>query len=86
MTFDQLKFNSHPALSDAKQCRFQLPTGYTVSILSGIGLYGFQVAVFDLDRKFVRLSNDDDVLFYQTKDQVMEIIAKYSDKNNCQMS
>lgn len=82
MTFDQLKFNSHPALSGAKQCKFQLPTGYTVSIVAGNYLYGdgintFEVAVFDPDGEFVRLSNDDDVLPYQTKDQVMEIIAKY---------
>lgn len=84
MTFDQLKFNSHPALSDAKQCKFQLPTGYTVSIVAGRHLYGdgintFEVAVFDPAGEFVRLSNDDDVLSYQTKDQVMEIIANYSD-------
>ena len=81
--FDTLEFNPHPATykEDAVQAKQTFDNGYSISVVSGDGLYGdidednfdestFEVAVFDPDGAFVKLTLHDDVIGHQTKTEV----------------
>ena len=81
--FDTLEFNAHPATykEDAVQAKQTFDNGYAISVVTGGGLYGdinedsfaestFEVAVFAPDGKFVRIGLHDDVIGWQTKDEV----------------
>ena len=81
--FDTLEFNPHPAnyKEHAFQARHTFDNGYAISVVTGDGLYGdinednfdestFEVAVFNPDGGFVKLTLHDDVIGHQTKDEV----------------
>jgi hypothetical protein len=81
--FDTLEFKPHPATykEDALQAKQTYDNGYSISVVTGGGLYGdinkdkfdastFEVAVFAPDDKFVRIGDYDDVIGWQTKDEV----------------
>ena len=60
-----------------------LDNGYKISVVGGgKGLYGdgkktFEVAVFDRTGEMIMLSENDQVLGWQTMDQVNEVIKKF---------
>ena len=80
--FETLEFNQHSEWNpNAKQARHTFDNGYSISVVTGEGLYGdidednfdestFEVAVFDPDGGFVKLTLHDDVIGHRTKDEV----------------
>jgi len=81
-TFDDLVFVPHFNNMGGVQCKIDTDNGYTISIVGGPSLYGdgvntFEVAVWksDGDMGWVRLSPNDDVLGYRSKDEVLQIIS-----------
>jgi len=81
-TFDDLIFKQHPVVPDGVQARMELKNGYEISVVAGRGSHGdgkttFEVAVFDRQGDMISLSEYDQVLGYQTKDEVTDIIQKY---------
>jgi len=85
-TFDDLIFKPHPVGMGGKLAQMELGNGYTISVVGGRkGLYGdgettFEVAMFDRTGEMLRLSEDDQVLGWQTIDQVNEIIKKFDEE------
>ena len=89
--FDTLEFNQHSAhMSDALQARKSFDNGYTISVVTGSGLYGdinednfdestFEVAVFSPEGDFVKLTLHDDVIGHQTKDEVAHYMTLASE-------
>ena len=80
-----LKFLPHPNGMGGVQCKIVTDNGFTISIVGGPGLYGdgettFEVGVWKTngDKPWVRLSPHDDVLGYQTIDEVHKIIDDIS--------
>ena len=63
--------------------QMDLDNGYKISVVGGgKGLYGdgkktFEVAVFDRTGEMIMLSENDQVLGWQTMDQVNEVIKKF---------
>ena len=80
--FDTLEFNPHSAYREgALQAKQTFENGYTISVVTGEGLYGdinedsfeestFELAVFDAAGDFVKLTLHDDVIGHQTRDEV----------------
>ena len=80
--FETLEFNQHSAYREgALQAKQTFDNGYTISVVTGEGLYGdinednfaestFEVAVFDASGDFVQLTLHDTVIGHQTKDEV----------------
>lgn len=84
-TFDDLNFLPHGNHSNAIQARLDLGDGFEISVVTTTdgkhGLYGhesagtYEVAVFHND-DFVPLSTADDVLGWQTKDDINDLMSK----------
>ena len=81
--FDTLEFNPHQNtfMEDAVQAKQTFDNGYSISVVSGDGLYGdvneddfdestFEVAVFNPAGDFVKLTLHDDVIGHQTSAEV----------------
>lgn len=85
-TFDDLKFKLHPNGMGGILGQMELGNGYKISVVGGgKGLYGdgkttFEVAVFDRIGEMIKLDENDQVLGWQTKEQVNEIIKKFEDE------
>lgn len=87
-TFADLDFNAHRTTNNAIQAKLDLGNGIQISVVahkdnqpSFGGLYGdaskgtYEVAVFQND-DFVPLSAADDVLGWQTKDDINDLMSK----------
>ena len=82
-TFDNLEFEPHPNGLGGKIAQMELGNGYKISVVGGgRGLYGdgettFEVAMFDRVGEMITLGENDQVLGWQTKNQVNEIIKNF---------
>jgi hypothetical protein len=85
-TFNDIKFKLHPNGMGGILGQMELGNGYKISVVGGgRGLYGdgkktFEVAVFDRMGEMIMLSENDQVLGWQTMDQVNEIIKKFDEE------
>lgn len=85
-TFDDLTFKPHPVVPGGIRSKMELKNGYEISVVGGPGLYGdgkktFEVAVFDRQGNMLELSDYDQVLGYQSKDDITNIIQKYDSEH-----
>jgi len=83
--FDDLVFKPHAnKIEGAVQAQHDLPNGITISVVGGNGLYGDGIVSFEVaawrkeDINWLRLSEHDDVIGWQSKEEVTEIIQKLS--------
>ena len=82
-TFNDIKFKLHPNGMGGILGQMELNNGYKISVVGGgRGLYGdgkttFEVAMFDRVGEMINLGEKDQVLGWQTKDQINEIIKKF---------
>jgi hypothetical protein len=83
--FDDLVFKPHAnKIEGAVQAQHDLPNGITISVVGGKHLYGdgivsFEVAAWQKEgNEWLRLSEHDDVIGWQSKEEVTEIIQKLS--------
>jgi len=83
MTFQDLVFNQHPnKMEGAVQALHELPNGIMISIIGGQGFYGngessFEMAAWDKgNHDFIRLSEHDEILGWQSKEEIEEAIQK----------
>ena len=88
--FDELTFRPHRGSNGCIQANRKFDNGYSISVVSGDGMYGdinfdeftkstFEVAAFDTNSNFIRLTENDDVIGHQTKDQVTNIMTALRD-------
>jgi hypothetical protein len=72
MTFDNIKFERHSVIPGAIMGRLELPNGIRLSVVGGVdaGLYGNGVNTFE-----VLVSTHDDVIGYQTREDINVLIA-----------
>jgi len=86
-SFDDLVFGQHRnKMEGSVQALHDLPNGITISVVGGQHLYGdginsFEVGAWKTDSSqwddyWIKLSEHDDVLGWQSKEQVTEIIQK----------
>ena len=82
-SFDDLVFKPHANRTEgAVQAQHDLPNGITISVVGGRGLYGdginsFEVAAWPKEgQEWIKLSEHDDVIGWQSKEEVTEIIQK----------
>jgi hypothetical protein len=84
--FNKLKFKPHPVGLGGIMAQTKLENGYTISVVGGRrGLYGdgentFEVAIFDRMDDMIMLSEHDQVLGYQTKQEVDDIMEKFNNQ------
>lgn len=84
--FDKLDFKPHPVGLGGVIAQTKLDNGYTISVVGGRkGLYGdgietFEVAIFDRMNEMIMLSENDQVLGWQTKQEVDELMEKFSNQ------
>ena len=82
-TFDDLEFGPHPTGLGGKIAQMDLGNGYKISVVGGgRGLYGdgettFEVAMFDRVGDMIKLGENDQVLGWQTIDEINKIIKKF---------
>lgn len=82
-TFNDLEFGPHPVGIKGTIAQMELGNGYKISVVGGhIGLYGdgettFEVAMFDRVGEMIMLSEHDQVLGWQTIEEINEIIKKF---------
>lgn len=82
-TFDDLEFSPHPNGLGGKIAQMDLGNGYKISVVGGgRGLYGdgettFEVAMFNRMGEMITLGENDQVLGWQTIDEINEIIKKF---------
>lgn len=85
-TFNDLEFGPHPTGLGGKIAQMELGNGYKISVVGGgKGLYGdgkttFEVAIFDRMGEMIKLGEDDQVLGWQTIDEINEIIQKFNNQ------
>ena len=84
--FDDLVFKAHAnKMEGAVQALHELPNGIMVSVVGGQGLYGNGQSTFEIaawpkgNPDFIMLSEYDEVLGWQSKEQVTEVIQKILD-------
>ena len=86
--FNKLKFKPHPVGLGGVIAQMPLDNGYTISVVGGRqGLYGdgeetFEVAVFDRMNEMIALSEHDQVLGWQTKEEINQIIEKFNNQKS----
>jgi len=87
-TFKDITWKQHRIVEGAIQGLLDLPNGRQMSIVAGPSLYSlpretgkapedfdkFEVAIFKEDGEFLRLSEDDDVLGWQTRGDINSLI------------
>ena len=84
--FNKLDFKPHPVGLGGVIAQTKLDNGYTISVVGGRkGLYGdgvetFEVAIFDRMNEMIMLSENDQVLGWQTKQEVDELMEKFSNQ------
>lgn len=84
--FNKLEFKQHPVGLGGVIAQMILDNGYTISVVGGRkGLYGdgietFEVAMFDRMNEMIMLSEHDQVLGWQTKQEVDELMEKFNNK------
>jgi hypothetical protein len=82
-TFNDLEFGPHPTGLGGKIAQMDLGNGYKISVVGGgRGLYGdgettFEVAMFDRMNEMITLGENDQVLGWQTIEEINEIIKKF---------
>lgn len=82
-TFNDLQFEPHPNGLGGKLAQMELDNGYKISVVGGgKGFYGngettFEVAMFDRMGEMITLGKNDQVLGWQTINEVNEIIEKF---------
>jgi hypothetical protein len=83
MTFQDLVFKPHAnKMPDAVQALHELPNGIMISIVGGTGLYGngrnsFEMAAWHKGNpEFIMLSEHDEILGWQSEEQIEEAIQK----------
>lgn len=82
-SFEDLVFKPHRNRREgAVQSQHDLPNGITISVVGGESLYGDGVTTFEVaawrkgNPEFIMLSEYDEVLGWQSKEQVTEAIQK----------
>ena len=82
-TFNDLTFNDHPnGMDGAVQAKLILDNNITLSVVGGSGLYGDGVESFEVgawhndSNDWIRLSEHDDVIGWQSKEDIDQIIQK----------
>ena len=85
LDFDDLDFQPHRGTDDAVQATLDFGNGLYISVVAGLkdraGLYGsveeglYEVAIFD-ENGMIPLSPSDDVVGWQSPDQVSILMAK----------
>ena len=82
-TFNDLIFTKHPnGIDGAVQATLVLDNNITLSVVGGAGLYGdgtesFEVGAWHNDSNdWIRLSDYDDVIGWQSKEDIDQIIQK----------
>jgi predicted flap endonuclease-1-like 5' DNA nuclease len=82
-SFEDLVFKPHRNRREgAVQSQHDLPNGITISVVGGESLYGDGVTTFEVaawrkeEIDWLRLSEYDEVLGWQSKEQVTEAIQK----------
>jgi hypothetical protein len=82
-TFNDLTFTKHPnGIDGAVQAKLVLDNNITLSVVGGSGLYGdgtesFEVGAWYNDTNdWIRLSEHDDVIGWQSKEDINQIIQK----------
>lgn len=85
-TFDDLIFEPHPNLRGGVQALMDLNNGYKISVVGGDeffygdGIHTFEVAVFDRQNEMIMLQETDQVLGYQIKSEITDLIQKYDNE------
>ena len=85
--FEELTFTPHRYSSKGISARKEFDNGCLISVVSGEGLYGnldanefydstFEVAAFDANGEFIRLTPHDDVIGHQTIKEVSQIMTQ----------
>ena len=83
--FEDLVFAPHKnKMEGAVQAQHDLPNGITISVVGGYMLYGngietFEVGAFKKGHEWIKLSEYDDVVGWQTKEDINAIIQKLND-------
>jgi hypothetical protein len=80
--FDDLVFTPHPnGIEGAVQSQHTFDNGITISVIGGYGIESFEVAAWHEGFKWIQLSEQehDDVLGWQSKEDITEIIKKLKD-------
>lgn len=84
--FEDLEFAPHAnGMDGAVQSQHIFPNGITLSIVGGgYGVYGngietFEVGAFKKGHEWIKLSEYDDVVGWQTKEDINAIIQKLND-------
>jgi hypothetical protein len=97
-TFDDLVFKDHPNTADGLMCQLKLGD-YTISVVTMKGekpqyggLYGsqlagtYEIAVFNKGEGMIHLSEWDDVLGWQTPEQITAIMATIQEGNGASLN
>ena len=85
--FEELTFSPHRNSRNAISAKRKFDNGCLISVVTGEGLYGdldatefhdstFEVAVFDANGNFIRLTPHDDVIGHQTTKEVSQIMTQ----------
>tara|TARA_B100000674_G_C37289506_1_gene667016 strand:- start:137 stop:460 length:324 start_codon:yes stop_codon:yes gene_type:complete len=85
--FQELTFTPHRYSSKGVSARKEFDNGCLISVVSGEGLYGdldanefydstFEVAAFDADGEFIRLTPHDDVIGHRSLEEVSQIMTQ----------
>ena len=88
--FDELTFIPHRGSQNTIQAKKHFDNGCMISVVSGDGMYGnidvndfynstFEVAAFDSNNEFIRLTPSDDVIGHRTRNEVNEIMTALRD-------
>ncbi len=83
-TFKDLEFKSHPVSHyfTSRAC-MNFENGYGISVINGVGAYcgadTFEVAVLYKDELCYNTHITDDVISYQTPEQITEIMSQIQD-------
>ena len=84
-SFDDLVFKPHTnRIKGAVQAWHKLPNGITISVVGGKGLYGDGINSFEVGawpkegQELIKLSEHDDVIGWQNKDEVTKVIQRLS--------
>ena len=83
--FEELTFSPHRNSKSTISARGEFDTGHVISVTTGEGMYGdlnatefydstFEVAVFDANGDFIRLTPHDDVIGHQSANEVSQIM------------
>lgn len=85
--FEELTFIPHRGSVNCIQARKDFDNGCTISVVTGDGMYGdidvndfynstFEVAAFDNNNQFIRLTPSDDVIGHRSLEEVSQIMTQ----------